>query len=239
MDKNIKDILNRPFERALIKDRIGPGGRMLSYVAIGDYIARLNEAFDGNWTYEITETKLLDEEVIVQVRLTAAGMIKMGMGGAAITRRRDSGKPVSIAHDVMAAEASALKRACRLLGIGAALYLDDDEAGPTEPREPVAVQPAPREVAERQRPYEGTTPSSPRITNAQLGKLRGLVSDSGGDWAAYRNAVRERRGINLEYADRRLASELIEELLGPAPQASNGNGHSNGHSNGRSAGWRR
>ena len=66
MDKNTKDILNRPFDRAQIKDRVGPGGRMLSYVAIGDYIARLNEAFDGNWTYEITETKLLDEEVIVQ-----------------------------------------------------------------------------------------------------------------------------------------------------------------------------
>ena len=227
MDSKTKEILNRPFERALIKERVGPGGRTLSYVAIGDYIARLNEAFEGDWSYEITETKLLDEEAIVQVRLTAAGMVKMGMGGASITRRRDSGKPVSIAHDVMAAEASGLKRACRLLGIGAALYLEDDE--------PDQAEHAPRAADDGPRPYEGTTPSSPRITNAQLGKLRGLVSDRGGDWGAYRNSVRERHQINVEYADRRLASELIQELLESTQQTGNGNGHSNGRSNG----WRR
>ena len=40
MDKT-KEILCRPFDRQLVKERIGPGGRMLSYVAVGDYIARL------------------------------------------------------------------------------------------------------------------------------------------------------------------------------------------------------
>lgn len=233
MDTKTKDILNRPFERALIKERIGPGGRMLNYVAIGDYIARLNEAFDGDWSYEITDTKVLDDEAVVQVRLTAAGMIKMGMGGATITRRRGSDQPVSIAHDVMAAEASALKRACRLLGIGAALYLDDEEPAPA-PTERNDTRNTDRPTQPPQ--HEGdTSSSSPRITNAQLGKLRGLVNDAGGDWATYRNSVRDRHGINVEYADRRLASELIQELLGPPPQASNGNGHSNGRANG----WRR
>jgi hypothetical protein len=228
MDPKTKDILNRPFDRAQIKERKGPNGRMLSYVAIGDYIARLNEAFDGGWTYEITETKLLDDEAIVQVRLTAAGMIKMGMGGASITRRRDNGKPVSIAHDVMAAEASALKRACRLLGIGAALYLDDEEPVPSENHDR-------RNTTDRPAQYEGETPSSsPRITNAQIGKLRSLVAERGGDWRAYRASVRERHQVNVEYADRRLASTLIQELLESAGSHNRGNGHGND-----SNGWRR
>jgi hypothetical protein len=53
MDSNTKDILNRPFDRAQIRERKGPNGRVLSYVAIGDYIARLNEAFN-EWSYEVS-----------------------------------------------------------------------------------------------------------------------------------------------------------------------------------------
>lgn len=226
MDSKTKDILNRPFEKALIKERIGPDGRALSYVALGHYLARLNEAFeDGGWSYEITESKILDDEALVQVRLTAAGTIKMAIGGAPITRRRD-GKPSALTHDLMIAESVAVKRCCRLFGIGAALYLSDDE-----PSEPEEQAPHP---GERPRPYESAAPSSPRVTNAQLGKLRHLVTESGSDWTTFRNAVRERHRINVEYADRRLASELIEELLATSHQASRRNGH-----NGRSNGWRR
>ena len=92
MDAKIKDILNRPFERALIKERIARDGAVLSYVEIGHYLARLHEAFE-DWDYEITETRLLDHEVIVQVRLTAAGVVKMGMGGASITTGRRTESP--------------------------------------------------------------------------------------------------------------------------------------------------
>lgn len=229
MDSKTKEILNRPFERALIKERIGPGGRVLYYVALGHYLARLNEAFeDGGWSYEITESKLLDDEALVQVRLTAAGTVKMAIGGAPITRRRD-GTPSGPIHDLMIAESVAVKRCCRLFGIGAALYLtlDDEEPAATAEQAP--------HTGERQRPYEGATPSSPRITNAQLGKLRHLVTESGSDWTTFRNSVRERHRINIEYADRRLGSELIEELLGTTQHASNGNGHRNGRTNG----WRR
>jgi hypothetical protein len=96
MDENIKNKLTMPFERALVKERIGPGGKVLSYVAIGEYIGRLNDAFGYKWDYEITDVRFLDEEVIVQVRITTpGGMVKAAIGGAAITKRRDNGKPVS------------------------------------------------------------------------------------------------------------------------------------------------
>lgn len=218
MDENIKAKLTQPFDRALIKERTGPGGRTLSYVAIGEYIARLNDAFDYRWDYEITDVRILDEEVIVQMRITApGGMVKAALGGAAITKRRDNGKPVSIAHDLMAAEATALKRAARLFGVGAALYSDED----VEPDQPAA-------------PVESRSGQSPRITSAQLGKLRSLVSD----WGGYRAEVRQRHGVNVEFATRGLASQLIDELVrrnnGTTPR--NGNGH---HASGYQNGWRR
>ncbi len=236
MESKTKDILNRPFERTQVKERVGPGGRTLSYVAIGDYIARLNEAFDGGWSYEITDARILDEEVVVQIRLTAGGMVKMGMGGAAITKRRDNGKPVAIAHDLTAAEARGLKRASRLMGIGAALYLDDEEPAAIEQQDQ-------RGSGSRPAQQEGETQNdSPRITNAQLAKLRSLVANGSGDWGAFRNSVRERHRVNVEYADRRLASTLIQEMLErskPAPvHGGNGNGNGTAHG-GNGTGWRR
>lgn len=225
MDENIKTKLTQPFDRALVKERIGPGGKVLSYVAIGEYIARLNDAFGYKWDYEITEVRFLDEEVIVQVRITTpGGMVKAAIGGATITKRRDTGNPVSIAHDLMSAEATALKRAARLLGIGAALYVDEDDAGD-----------APGPQHERApEPRNG----SPRITGAQLGKLRSLVPD----WGAFRADVRQRHGVNVEFATKSLASQLIDELVranGAEPR--NNNGHANGHrDNGyQASGWRR
>lgn len=226
MDENIKQKLSQPFDRVLVKKRIGPGGKILSYVAIGDYLSRLNDVFGCAWDLEITEVRVLDEEVIVQVRLTVpGGTVKMAIGGAAITRRRDNGKPVSIAHDLMSAEATALKRAARLLGVGASLY-DDDE-----------VEDAQRPDRERP-PAPPPSTDSPRITSAQLSKLRSLVAD----WTSYRAEVRERHGVNLEFATRKLASELIDELVranGAEPR--NSNGHSNGHRGHgyQAGGWRR
>lgn len=216
MNEDIKNKLTKPFDRALVKERVGPGGRTLSYVAIGDYVNRLNDALEFEWSHEITEVRVLDDEVIVQVKLTAAGMIKMGLGGAAITKRRDNGQPVSIAHDVMAAEAVALKRAARLLGVGATLYSDDDDE----------IEP-PARMPEQTRESTG---SSPRISSAQLGKLRSLVPD----WGAYRAQVRERHGVNVEFATRALASQLIDELVG-----ANGNGHRNGNGHATGNRWGR
>lgn len=226
MDENITNKLAQPFDRALVKERIGPGGKVLAYVAIGEYIARLNDAFGYKWDYEITDMRLLDEEVIVQVRITTPdGMVKAAIGGAVITKRRDNGKPVSIAHDLMSAEATALKRAARLLGIGAALYVDEDDVGGT-----------PGHQNERApEPVHG----SPRVTSAQLGKLRSLVTD----WGAYRAEVRQRHGVNVEFATKSLASQLIDELVrasGAEPRNHNGQANSGHRGNGYQAGgWRR
>lgn len=145
---------------------------------------------------------------------------------------------------------NAFKKAAAFMGPGREAYrgtIDDDHVPaddlglPTDRRPdvaPVEVEQHDRENnGDRPARFEGETPSSPRITNAQLGKLRHLVTENGSDWATFRNSVRERHRINVEYADRRLGSELIQELLGPAQPANNGNG--SGQNSGRSNGWRR
>lgn len=52
----------------------------------------------------------------------------------------------------------------------------------------------------------------------------------GGDWARYREHVRGEHKVNVEYADRRLADQLIASLVAMA-EKKKANGHA---ANGRS-----
>lgn len=233
MDEGIRKVLARPFEKALVKERPGPGGQLFAYVEIGEYISRLNEAFGHDWSHEITRREQVDDQVIVEIRLSAAGVVKMGIGGSAVTRRRDNSELLSLAHDFMAAEATALKRACRLFGIGLDLYRDDevsvaqpdyrDQPIPFVPtrRAVTALQPTAARARTGSKPNQNASSTEPatsanergRISTAQLSKMRELVEELGVDWNNYRASVRERLGINVEYATRRVASDLIADLI--------------------------
>jgi recombination DNA repair RAD52 pathway protein len=48
-------LLEKPFDPAQIKQRQGYFGHILDYIEGHAVIARLNEAFDVNWTFEVTE----------------------------------------------------------------------------------------------------------------------------------------------------------------------------------------
>ena len=213
MDERTRDLLQKPFDASLVKKRRGPGGRNLSYVEVSHYIARLNEAFAHAWSFEIVGRERIGDEVIVEARLTASGITKTGIGGASINRRRESGEPVSVADDIKAASSDALKRCCRLLGLGAELYSDD----------PVDLEKR-REPRDR---HDNTSNDNNgaegRVTVAQLGKLQELVAETGSDWRSFRESVRRRLGSNPEYLDRRAASELIGELIEQV-RRSRGNG---------------
>ncbi len=52
-----------------------------------------------------------------------------------------------------------------------------------------------------------------RITSSQLSKMRELVDEIGGDWARFREHVRKERKVNVEYANKRVASEIIADLI--------------------------
>lgn len=239
MDDETRAILERPFPAESLKKRQGPSGIVLTYAEIQIYVDRLNEAFRGIWSWEVLRREQVEDQLIVEGRLTAGGVTKTGMGGAAITRRRDGGGMVSLADDAKTAEADAIKRACRLLGIGRELYCADDStdrpavavktAAPQ--RMPAkAARPAPaRQETQGAAPEKDVpAPAAGRVTTAQLAKLRELIIEAGENWVEYRAAVRERHGINVEYADRALASTLISERLAGA-QRRRQNGSGNGY----------
>jgi hypothetical protein len=143
-----------------IKMRAGRGGMQFAYVEHGYVTERLNLVFGFNWDFEIRDKQILDDEVIVEARLTVRTpggqtIVKTQFGGAEIKRHASgprSGRPLSIADDYKAAASDALKKCASLLGIGLDLYGRDrpDEAAaeeaprPARPSTPVpASAPAP------------------------------------------------------------------------------------------------
>src|SRR5580698_4104408 len=104
-----KEVLCRPFEPEQIKRRQGAHGKELAYVDIAAVIARLNLAFDHEWSFEVSDREVQHDEVIVVGKLTAGGVTKMAFGGSSITLDRE-GRQVSMADDLKAAASDALKK---------------------------------------------------------------------------------------------------------------------------------
>jgi hypothetical protein len=113
-----------------IKTREGPGGKVFSYVDHGYVTERLNVVFGFQWSFEVVEWRTLDEEVIVEGKLTVElpngkTIVKQQFGGADIKRfagGKKQGMPISVADDLKAAASDALKKCASLLGIGLDLY---------------------------------------------------------------------------------------------------------------------
>ncbi len=128
-----RDILEKEFEPAQIKKRRGPFGEDLDYVEAADVIRRLNQAFDGEWSFEIIEHQQMFDEVVVLGKLTADGISKMQFGSHQITRTKKDSTVVNIGFDLKAAASDCLKKASTHFGVALHLY---SENVVDEPREP-------------------------------------------------------------------------------------------------------
>ncbi|GAB6906649.1 conserved hypothetical protein [Desulfosarcina cetonica] len=126
-----REILERPFAPEQIKQREGNFGKMLDYIEGHAVIQRLNDAFDGEWSFTIVRHEILNEtdEVLVLGELKAGGIVKSQFGSSRITRARESGDIISLADDLKAAATDALKKAATLLGVGLHLYRNDRSQG--------------------------------------------------------------------------------------------------------------
>jgi len=121
-------LLEQAFAPAQIRQRKGRNG-MLDYVEGHTVIQRLNEALDGEWSFEIVHHEVREEEVLVVGRLTAGTVVKMAFGGSQVTRERESAKLVSVTDDLKAAATDALKKCATFLGVGLHLYADKPLGG--------------------------------------------------------------------------------------------------------------
>jgi hypothetical protein len=159
-----------------IKTRPGRGGMQFSYVEHGYVTERLNLVFGFNWDFEVIDKQILEDEVIVEARLTVRTpggqtILKTQFGGADIKRHASgakNGRPLSIADDYKAAASDALKKCASLLGIGLDLYGRDrpyDQEEPQAQQASQAARPSPTPVLK----------DAPHIIDvgAEIGKITG------------------------------------------------------------------
>jgi hypothetical protein len=226
MKKEIIQILKRPFGQELIKHRQGHDGKQLDYVPVQHYVDRLHEAFDHDWSFELTRREIIGDQILVEVKLTAAGLIKTGIGGAAVTRGEDNKTVLSLADDIKVAEADAMKRACRLLGIGGELYATEQDDGSGIISNPPPANGNHRQAGPHSQPPSPLPPRE-RLTSAQLNGIKDRAKKQGLDPTGFRKQIKTTYGIELEYLNKKQASEVITGLDNNKP--TNGNGTNGNH----------
>lgn len=200
------DALSRPFEAGQIKQRKGRGGKMLDYLETHAVIARLNEAFDGAWSFEVADYKTMEGEIVVQGKLTAGGRTKEQFGSSEISRFGSGdkqGQPICIGDDMKSAGSDALKKCATLFGVGLQLY--DKSAQPARPPAQPPGPPATGSNGDQERTRQHDAKSA---TQSQMDFIRELIK-------SYLFSANERKHIESsigEKLDRTEASALIDRL---------------------------
>ncbi len=124
-----REILEKKFPEKEVKTRLGREGQEVYYLETASVIRRLNEAWEGDWSFEVKD-KGIDREagcVWVLGRLTCGGVVKEQFGSKIISLSSD-GAMVDLGSDLKAATSDALKKCATLLGVGIYLYEEEDEA---------------------------------------------------------------------------------------------------------------
>ena len=211
MDKNIREILEAPFPDEEIRTRKGTFGKELAYAEVHNYIARLNIAFAGDWSFDILEHQVLEDEVVVLGRLSAGGITKTAFGGSSITRAKESGEKVSITDDLKGAASDSLKKCSSLLGLGLCLYgaqAANQDSHTRAPRRSVDVRKG--STPTQDTPEASHSPS--RISERQLSAILALAKSKGEGEVSVRTKILDGFGVPVEKLDRRQASEVISAL---------------------------
>ncbi len=117
-----RELLEKDFPTEMIKHRPGGYGKLLDYIEIANIIQRLNDAFDAQWSFEVTDRIITDNEVVVLGKLTTEGISKMQWGGSQIVKSTKTGNPVSLADDLKAAASDSIKKCASHLGVALSIY---------------------------------------------------------------------------------------------------------------------
>lgn len=141
-----RKLLEQPFESKYIKQRRGNYGATLDYIETHVVIQRLNDAFEGEWSFEISAWEQIadSDEVVVLGTIIADGISKQQFGSSTIKRAKNDGAVISIGDDLKSAASDALKKTATLFGVGLQLYGDSGQGQAPAPQQVrVSKQPAP------------------------------------------------------------------------------------------------
>jgi hypothetical protein len=206
-------LLEKPFEPSQIKQRQGKFGHILDYVEGHVVTSRLNEAFDGNWSFEVVKYRILKDtdEVLVLGKLTAEGVTKMAFGSKEIERSKDTKAIISLGDDLKAASTDALKKAASLLGVGLYLYSDQRPNGKTEERRPETPDKGFPTGNEKNQPGP-TGDNGGRLTNKQLAMIFAVGKSKGLQTKDIKDKALATFNKNLNFLTKAEASTFINAL---------------------------
>lgn len=203
MKEDTMKLLSEPFPVEVIRTRRGHHGKELRYLETWRVIERLNGVFGADWSFHIKELKILDEEVLVKVEISAGPTTKSAFGGATITRGKETDQAICVADDVKAACSDALKKGATLFGIGLELYADR-----TEEQEKPAM-------SSNRTPQDGREApggNGKRLTQRQFKALTSMSEQVGLSEQGLETWVQESFGCPIAELGRKDASELISDL---------------------------
>lgn len=213
-----REILEQPFPKELLKTRKGTFGKPFTYVEGAEYIRRLNDAFEGDWSFEVVEHIRLDTEVIVLGKLTAGNIVKCAFGGSSITVSRE-GEIISLADDLKSAATDSLKKASSLLGVGLHLYSEpaDTTSGrngrtTTAPRRGNGNNGRSNGNGRGKSAGSSNGNGRDRLTQKQLSCIWGMARSLGRSVDDVRQHTVEAYGCQPEQMNKSDASNLITEL---------------------------
>jgi recombination DNA repair RAD52 pathway protein len=230
-----REILEQPFGPDQIKQREGSFGKMLDYIEGHAVIQRLNDAFDGSWSFTINQHEILKEtdEVIVIGELKAGNVVKTQFGSSRITRAKEGGEIISLADDLKAAATDALKKAATLLGVGLHLYRNDQPQMGNRPqgqqynnsnrnngssgnrynRTYQSDRNGTRGNGSRSNHGDGNGNGNGRLTSKQYKYMIQLSEGQGSSKVELDNQCLSMFGTASEYLSKRDASAVIDKLL--------------------------
>lgn len=143
------NVLTRPFLVSEVKQRKNEAGKTFDYVEAHSVIARLNEAFQGAWSFRILQYQTVEDEVIVLGELEADGLVKQQFGSAKLERTEP--ERLSVGDTFKAAASDALKKCATEFGVALELYAGAVYAMPENGAETrVAEAPAPNPATKKQ-----------------------------------------------------------------------------------------
>lgn len=117
--------LEQPFPKQQIKYRKGRKGQRWEYIPAEHVVHRLNDAFDGDWSFQVLDHQIHDDEIVILASLTAGAVTKTQFGAKQIAKYTD-GAIISYGDAYKAAASDALKKCATLFGV--ALYLRTPDA---------------------------------------------------------------------------------------------------------------
>ena len=212
-----RQLLESRFSPEQIKQRSGNFGQTLDYIEGHSIIQRLNEAFDGCWSFEIISHEILEDEVIVQGKLSSEGVVKTQFGSSSITRAKGSGAIISLADDLKAAATDSLKKCATLLGVGLYLYGNMPNAnggkGHVQPYEHGAHRSGNGQSGVQSgNNIRVANNDQARISNRQLNYLIDLGKDVRLDFKELDQQSLDIFGVRMAYLTRKDASAFIDTL---------------------------